>query len=210
MKGWFKLLVLATIPILAVTAVVDQGLAADKGSQLIFQSNMAHTSYISIVNAAPTSTNAVTVLVQYYNNEMEMVVWYLRVIPHGTNVLVDPFDHEIPGSGDPEKDIPNTNVGDAIMASGKAGNGHFVIAVTAVGANVGVDGTDDNTTIEPAEMNQDNTVNVLFPTFLAKDLHGTNNIDNCGVLTIMNGEDDWRRYRSRGQQQPRLHQEWRQ
>ena len=31
MKGWFKLLVLATIPILAVTAVVNQGLAADKG-----------------------------------------------------------------------------------------------------------------------------------------------------------------------------------
>ena len=53
MKGWFKLLVLATIPILAVTAVVDQGLAADKGSQLIFQSNMAHTSYISVVNAQP-------------------------------------------------------------------------------------------------------------------------------------------------------------
>ena len=93
MKGWFKLLVLATIPILAATAVVDQGLAADKGSQLIFQSNMAHTSYISVVNAQPGSTDAVTVLVQYYNNEMEMVIWYLRVIPHGTNVLVDPFDH---------------------------------------------------------------------------------------------------------------------
>ena len=42
MKGWFKLLVLATVPILAITMVVDQGLAADKGSQLIFQSNMAH------------------------------------------------------------------------------------------------------------------------------------------------------------------------
>ena len=52
-------------------------------------------------------------LVQYYNNEMEMVVWYLRVIPHGTNVLVDPFDHMIPGSD------PPTNVGDAIMESGK-------------------------------------------------------------------------------------------
>ena len=30
-------------------------------------------------------------LVQYYNNEMEMAVWYLRVILGGTNVLVDPF-----------------------------------------------------------------------------------------------------------------------
>ena len=40
------------------------------------------------------------------------------------------------------------------------------------------------TTIEADEMNQANTVNVLFPDFLAKDLHGTNNIDNCGVLQI--------------------------
>ena len=126
MKGWFKLLVLATVPILAITMVVDQGLAADKGSQLIFQSNMAHQNYISVVNA---SDDAVTVLVQYYNNEMEMAVWYLRVILGGTNVLVDPFNHMIPGSD------PAVNVGDAIMASGKGGNGHFVIAVTAVGAN---------------------------------------------------------------------------
>ena len=36
MKVWIKLLVLGAVPILAVTAVVDQGLAADKGSQLIF------------------------------------------------------------------------------------------------------------------------------------------------------------------------------
>ena len=42
MKSIFKILILAAIPILAVTAVADQGLAADKGSQLIFQSNMAH------------------------------------------------------------------------------------------------------------------------------------------------------------------------
>ena len=33
-------------------------------------------------------------------------------------------------------------------------------------------------------MNAAPTVNVLFPTFLAEDLHGTNNIDNCGVLRI--------------------------
>ena len=73
------------------------------------------------------------------------------------------------------------------MASGKAGNGHFVIAVTAVGANVGVDGIDEGTAIDDAaEMNQDNTVNVLFPTFLAEDLHGTNNIDNCGMISIDN------------------------
>ena len=83
MKSIFRILILAVVPILMVTAVVDQGLAADKGSQLIFQSNMAHTSYISVVNASAQLTDAVTVLVQYYNNEMEMVVWYLRVIPMG-------------------------------------------------------------------------------------------------------------------------------
>ena len=169
MKGWFKLLVLGAIPILAVTMVANQGLAADKGSQLIFQSNMAHVNYISIVNANPAAENAVTVLVQYYNNEMEMVVWYLRVIPHGTNVLVDPFNHMIPGSD------PATNVGDAIMASGKGGNGHFVIAVTAVGANTVDDADGEGANGEP-------TANILFPTFLAKDMHGTNNIDNCGVF----------------------------
>ena len=42
MKSIFKILVLGVVPILMATAVVDQGLAADKGSQLIFQSNMAH------------------------------------------------------------------------------------------------------------------------------------------------------------------------
>ena len=96
MKSIFKILILAAIPILAVTAVVDQGLAADKGSQLIFQSNMAHQSYISVANA--NDDRAVTVLVQYYNDEMARVLWYLRVIPGGGNVLVDPFDHEIPGT----------------------------------------------------------------------------------------------------------------
>ena len=104
-----------------------------------------------------------TVLVQYYNNEMEMVVWYLRVIPHGTNVLVDPFNHMIPGSD------PATNVGDAIMASGKAGNGHFVIAVTAVGTNVMpwtlTSGAEDveNNVDDPMPNLAANTVNVLFP-----------------------------------------------
>ena len=164
MKGWLKLLVLGAIPILAVTMVADPAFAADKGSQLIFQSNMAHQNYVSVVNA---SDDAVTVLVQYYNNEMEMAVWYLRVILGGTNVLVDPFDHMIPGSD------PAVNVGDAIMASGKGGNGHFVIAVTAVGANTVDDDDGDGG-------NDQATANILFPTFLAEDMHGTDNIDNCG------------------------------
>ena len=136
MKGWFKLLVLGAIPILAVTMVANQGLAADKGSQLIFQSNMEHQNFISVANAH--SGKAVTVLVQYYNDEMEMVLWYLRVIPADGNVLVDPYDHTIPGFD------PPTNSGDFIMGTDKANSGHFVIAVTAVGANVGVDADEDD------------------------------------------------------------------
>ncbi len=185
MKGWLKLLVLATVPILAVTMVADQGLAADKGSQLIFQSNMAHHNFISVAN---TGSNAVTVLVQYYNNDLEMAVWYLRVILGETTVLVDAFDHMIPGSD------PATNIGDAIMASGKTGNGHFVIAVTAVGANVNgkaAASADQSVGLTQDEIDADAvadttdrpTVNVLFPTFLAKDLHGTDNIDNGGSIT---------------------------
>ena len=186
MKSILKFLVLGAIPILAVTMVADQTLATDwttsKGSQLIFQSNMAHTNYISVAN---TSADAVTVLVQYYNNEMEMAVWYLRVILGSTTILVDPFNHMIPGSD------PATNIGDAIMASGKSGNGHFVIAVTTVGANLNgvAGGADQNGALTEAAIeadaspNTENTVNVLFPTFLAEDLHGTDNIDNGGHIT---------------------------
>ena len=79
MKSIFRILILAVVPILMVTAVVDQGLAADKGSQLIFHSNMYHQNYISVTNGDDGS--AVTVLVQYYNDEMAMVLYYLRVIP---------------------------------------------------------------------------------------------------------------------------------
>ena len=55
MKSIFKILILAAIPILAVTAVVDQGLAADKGSQLIFHSNMAHQEATSRLQTPMTT-----------------------------------------------------------------------------------------------------------------------------------------------------------
>ena len=136
---------------------------------------MAHHNFISVAN---TSSNAVTVLVQYYNNDLEMVVWYLRVILGETNLLVNPFDHAIPGSGDADKDIADMNVGDAIMDSGKMGNGHFVIAITAVGANT----VDDDDTTDDRSSTELVTANILFPSFLAKDMHATDNIDNCGTL----------------------------
>ncbi len=179
MKPILKILVLGAVLILGTTAVVDQGLAADKGSQLIFHANMAHTSFISVLNANPDE--AVTVLVQYYNNELDPVLWYLRVIAPSTNVLVNAFNHMIPGPDE-------TNAGDAIMASGKTGNGHFVIAVTAVGANVEADNTADAT--DNATLNDQPTVNVLFPDFLAEGMHKTGNIDECGVLWAIAPADD--------------------
>ena len=258
MKSIFKILVLGVVPILALTAVVDQGLAADKGSQLIFQSNMAHQNYISVANA--NDGRAVTVLVQYYNDEMTVVLYYLRVIPGGGNVLVDPFDHEIPGTASEDEDgmeIPGTatNVSDVLdglpamtETTGDKlpgiNSGRFLVVVTAVGANVGVDANkddkiadvvavdaaaaDDTTTavggyrirngevvlirkktpagenptidwdqpydndsdtvanfVFSAETNRAETVNVLFPKFLAEDMHGIDNIDNGGTLSLV-------------------------
>ena len=191
MKGWLKLLVLAAVPVLAVTMVANPALAADKGSQLIFQSNMAHQSFISVANAH--ASQAVTVLTQYYNDEMSRVLWYLRVLPADSNILVDPFDHMIPGTATDE-DTDGTNVSEVLdglpaMTNDDDGaginSGHFVIAVTAVGANMGIDGTDEGTTINTAdERNQAESANVLFPAFLVEGMHGTDNIDNCGALSL--------------------------
>ena len=92
-------------------------------------------------------------LVQYYNDEMARVLWYLRVIPGGGNVLVDPFDHEIPGTAtlqdDDDMEIPGTatNVSDVIGALPPMTNdddgdgmnsGRFVIVVTAVAQTWGL------------------------------------------------------------------------
>ena len=196
MKSIFKILVLGAVPILAVTMVANQGLAADKGSQLIFQSNMAHKNFISVANAH--SSQAVTVLTQYYNDEMKLVLWYLRVLQADSNLLVDPFDHMIPGTAS-DDDTDGTNVSEvlgalpAMSTDKKAGtnSGHFVIAITAVGANMGIDGTtDDDALVNLAdERNQGETANVLFPSFLAKEMHGTDNIDNCGSFTLLDPND---------------------
>ena len=199
MKSIFKILILGVVPILMAAAVVDQGLAADKGSQLIFQSNMAHTNYISVANA--NDGRAVTVLVQYYNDEMERVLWYLRVIPGGGNFLVNPFDHMIPGS-DPATSVGDFLTGLPAMSTEEDGpgrnSGHFAIAVTAVATSVDIaDPTGDPVDAIDTrdERNQEETANVLFPTFLVDnedlgiDLHGTDNIDNCGVLRLDNGEE---------------------
>lgn len=176
MKGWLKLLVLVTVPVLAVTMVAAQN-NEDKGSQLIFQSNMAHKSFISVANAH--DDRAVTLLVQYYNDEMEMVLWYLRLLPPNGNSLVDAFDHTIPGSD------PATNVGDFITGTDKANSGHFVIAVTAVAADVPADATADPPVVE----NTGTRANILFPAFLAEGMDDTGNIDEGGTMYPIDGSN---------------------
>ena len=192
MKSFLKILVLGVVPILAATAVVDQGLAADDGSQLIFQVDMDDKNFISVTN---TGTDAVTVLTQYYNDEMKQVLWYLRVITSNSTVLVDPFDHEIPGTAEMKDGKPvagtATNVREVfdgipdMSTKDDAGknSGRMVIAVTAVGANVNVDvgGTDT--------ANAADTVNVLFPGFLVKGMHKTDNIDECGQTKVGEGDN---------------------
>ncbi len=204
MKSIFKILVLGVVPILALTAVVDQGLAADKGSQLIFHSNMYHQNYISVSNGNDAA--AVTTLVQYYNDEMAMVLYYLRVIPGGGNVLVDPFDHSIPGTAmqdEDDEDIPGseTNVSEVLGAlpamthtdeddvkHDGINSGRFLIVVTAVGANMAldmdIDGTDGVEDDEKGLLGGQSTANVLFPTYLVEGMHGTDNIDECGSISI--------------------------
>ena len=180
MKSIFKILVLGAVPILALTAVVDQGLAADKGSQLIFHSNMYHKNFISIANT--NDSEAVTVLVQYYNDEMSVVLYYLRVLPADGNLLVDPFDHMIPGTAS-DDDMDGTNVSEVIGAlpamtndddGAGVNSGRFLIVLTAVGANT----VDDSDTADDEGNSDSEVVNILFPDFLAKDMHGVDNIDN--------------------------------
>ena len=198
MKSILRILVLGVVPILAATAVVDQGLAADKGSQLIFHSNMYHQNYISVANA--NDGEAVTVLTQYYNDEMAMVLWYLRVIPGGGNVLVDPFNHSIPGTAEQDadgEDIPGSeaNVKEVIdnlppmsftdeddAYQDGINSGRFLIVLTAVGANT-VDDSDTADVDEGNNADENEVANILFPDFLAADMHAVDNIDNCGVIT---------------------------
>ena len=218
MKSIFRILVLGVVPILAATAVVDQGLAADKGSQLIFHSNMYHQNYISIANA--NDGEAVTVLTQYYNDEMAMVLWYLRVIPGGGNVLVDPFDHRIPGTAEQDadgEDIPRseanvkkvidnlppmsfTDEDDAYQDG--INSGRFLIVVTAVAGNT-VDDADTTDADEGNDASDNEVANILFPDFLAADMHAVDNIDNCGLIATDAARTDQRRLGQRS----RAHQE---
>ena len=188
MKGWLKLLVLGVIPILAVTTVAAQT-ATDKGSQLIFQANMAHKSFISVANAH--DDRAVTLLTQYYNDEMAMVLWYLRIVLPNGNVLVDPFDHMIPGTAT-DDDMDGTNVSEVLGALPAMTNdddgaginsGHFVISVTAVAADLPADADAD----PPIVANDDNQANILFPAFLAEGMDDMGNIDEGGNNYPTNG-----------------------
>ena len=67
------------------------------------------------------------------------------------------------------------------MGSDKVGNGHFVIAVTAVAAQVEVG--------DPGVANTAATANALFPESLVEGMHGMQNIDACGDLKTALGTD---------------------
>ena len=183
--------------------LTDPGVDAGMGSQLLFIADMAHKNFISVANV--NDGRAVTVLVQYHNDELARVLWYLRAIPGGGNVLVDPFDHSIPGTAKQDaagEDIPGseTNVSDFLgdlpamsfededeKHHHGINSGRFLIAVTAVGAH----SVDDEDTADVDEGNSDSKVaNILFPDFLAADLHGVGNIDNCGAITTDANRND--------------------
>ena len=145
----------------------------------------AQRNFISVANTA--DGQAVTLLLQYHNDQMEPVLWYLRVLRAGANILVDPFHHNIPGTSKEDGSGP-LNVRDILFdeipavsfkdGTGKdrAGfnSGRFLIAVTPVGAR---SEEEDRAPGAPPE-----TANVLFPDFLAESLHGIDNIDAIGDL----------------------------
>ena len=172
-------------------------------SDLLGTTEAAQKNFISVANT--NEDRAVTVLFQYHNDEMKRVLWYLRVLRAGATVLVDPFDHEIPGTADGKGAGGRVNVKDilfdtipALSSEEDAGfnSGRFVIAVTAVGAN-----TVDDPDTSDDESNTADTANILFPTFLAKDLHGVDNIDNCGEIRTAvgaTGEDNNLEYTGHG------------
>ena len=101
MKSILRILVLGAVPILAVTMVADQTLAADKGSQLIFQTNIGpHELHLCCQRAAGRHGRGYGAGSVLQRIEMEMVVWYLRVIPHGTGTFWwIPLNHDDSGLG---------------------------------------------------------------------------------------------------------------
>ena len=249
MKSIFKILVLGVVPILMATAVVDQGLAADKGSQLLFiadtgvnmrsymmesgpmmgmdgmdmegmsvsattgMTRAMNQNFISITNTASSGNpskkanaltavagRAVTVLFQYYNDETELVLYFLRVLRGGETVLVDPFDHEIPGTATLDDDgmemagtattvrevlfdiIPAMTFTDAKKRKRHGFNsGRFVITVTAVGADSDAAKAGKQATTGTDGSGRDTTdIDILFPDFLVKGMHRIDNIDEVG------------------------------
>ena len=214
MKGWFKLLVLGAIPILAVTMVANQGLAADKGSQLIFivDGGMGMQNFISVTNTSVVIPDldkegdvtdndggmdqmaqdamAVTVLVQVYDDGLDPIVEYLRVITGGATVLIDPLDHMIPGT--------ERNVSTVIGASDSS---RYVLTVTAVGTHSADDDRSGGSPQDPENDDPEHTANILFPGYLvtAMELDGMQNIDASGMVTPESAADAAVRYATMAQ-----------
>ena len=171
------------------------GLTDDQGQMAVSEAtgyvDAMLANYLSVTNSS--SNMAVTVQFDYYNDNTMLVLSFLRVIPAGRTILINPFDHTIPGEtfrgltrapnvsealfGAGEL-LQNKNTGvkpHTIEALGDEGfnSGRFLIAVTAVGSMEDTDSTDDAA---------DSRANVIFPTYLVthEKLDGTNNIDGTG------------------------------
>ena len=103
MKSIFKILELGVERSRIFFAILrgdvdSQGLARRQGVAVdVFQSNMAHKNYRS-ESPTPIMTKRLRYLFNTTTTSCPRVLWYLRVITGGGNVLVDPFDHEIPGT----------------------------------------------------------------------------------------------------------------
>ena len=197
-----------TLVLMAVLVAAPLALGAEKGSQLLFVVDSDNTNYISVTNAAvptptgavdadgdavnmPTSAMAVTVLVQYYNDETRLALEYLRVIGAGRTILVNPFDHTIPGTEKNVSEVLDTLPMQSTKDDPGYNSGRFIIAVTAVAADtadvdkaMSLDSSENIDGIATDLAGTDATADILFPDFLAEDMHGTDNIDAEGMVTI--------------------------
>ena len=158
-------------------------------------------NFISVTNSS--SDMAVTVQFDYYNDDLTPILSFLRVLPANATILVNPFDHMVPGPASAGL-MERANVRDALFGTGELGankmsgmkpaavsamgdggfnSGRFLISVTAVGTMEDiVDDTED-----PA----DGRANIIFPGYLVSDgmLDGTNNIDGTGAADTYNTDD---------------------
>lgn len=143
----------------------------------------AYKNFISVTNTH--GEMAVTVMFQYYNDDMNLVLSYLRVVLAGQTILIDPFNVDLPGTNgfnSTERFFDDEDGDRELIAIGtdkKKGfnSGRFLISATAVATR------DDGA--YPAEVGDaaDRGATILFPyeVVTEEELHKKNNIDSVGT-----------------------------